>query len=82
LWAIEVLSSIDKIFNPADFNARIEVSRPFPRPFITTSTFPFRNPLLSMPHYEHFERQMVYFYVPFKTRVPEEAQQIVFLKYH
>jgi hypothetical protein len=78
----QVLSSIDKIFNPADFNARIEVSRPFPRPFITTSTFPFRNPLLSMPHYEqHFERQMVYFTCPLKPEVPE-AQQIVFLKYH
>jgi hypothetical protein len=43
LWAIEVLSSIDKIFNPADFRARIEVSLPFPLPFITTSTFSIPN---------------------------------------
>ena len=30
LCGIDVLSSIERIFNPADLKARIEVSRPFP----------------------------------------------------
>jgi hypothetical protein len=43
LCGIDVLSSIERIFNPADFKARIEVSLPFPLPFITTSIFSIPN---------------------------------------
>ena len=35
----DILSSIETMFNPAFFKALIDVSRPLPRPLMTTSTF-------------------------------------------
>ena len=72
--------TIDKIFKPVDFKARTDVSRPFPRPLITTSIF-------SIPKSKAFNPAFlaalcaangVFLRAPLKPELPDEAQQTVF----
>merc|ERR1712146_452187 len=82
LCGIEVLSSIEIIFKPAVFNARIEVSRPFPLPLITTSTFAipisiaFRAAALAAV----CAAKGVFFLAPLNPELPADAQHKVFPK--
>jgi len=82
LWATPVLSSIERIESPAALKARIDVSRPFPRPFITISIFsiPSSIALIAAFFAALCAAKGVFLRDPLKPDVPEEAQQTVFPK--
>jgi hypothetical protein len=73
---------MDTIFSPADFNARIELSRPFPRPLTTISTFsiPYSNALPAAFFAAVCAAKGVFLREPLKPDVPADAQQTVFPK--
>ena len=82
LCGIDVLSSIEIIFKPAVFKARIDVSRPLPRPLITTSTFaiPISIAFNAAALAAVWAAKGVFFLAPLNPELPADAQHKVFPK--